>query len=48
MYKYYLVEYFKRKHLAKFLNRSYLIFGKTKKIIEVIDNCKKYYIAKPI
>jgi H2C2 zinc finger len=48
MYKYHLVEHSGREYLTELLDRSYFILRKIKKITEVIDNCKKCYILKPI
>jgi Integrase zinc binding domain len=48
MHEYYLIGHFRREYLAELLDRSYFIPGKTKKIVEVIDNCKKCHTSKPV
>jgi Integrase zinc binding domain/RNase H-like domain found in reverse transcriptase len=48
MHEHRLVGHPGREHLAELLDRSYFIPGKTKKIAEVIDNCKKCHTSKPV
>jgi Integrase zinc binding domain len=48
MHEYRLVGHPRRKHLVELLDRFYFIPRKIKKITEVIDNCEKYHISKPV
>jgi Integrase zinc binding domain len=48
MYEYRLAGHPGREHLAELLDKSYFILRKMKKIAEVINNCEKCHISKPV